>query len=151
MTIRQRIDAALTELRNGLNPFVAAQMEATYRATWIQRAKEALRDGSFATDRSGRPVFDVTALCNILLGEWQTVFASVLGRTEQQLVHRVRTLRNEFAHQREISADAAIGDFEAIVTLLTAVGAGAKRRNRAASQGRDGSRALRSRCCAHPH
>lgn len=124
VTVRQRVDAALTELKNGLNPFVAAQMEATYRANWIQRAKQALRDGSFATDRSGKPIFDVTALCNILLSEWQTVFSGVLGKTEQQLVHRMRTLRNEFAHQREISADAAIGDFEAIIILLTAVGAG---------------------------
>src|ERR1700693_1149282 len=123
--IRQRVDAALTELKNGLNPFVAAQMEATYRANWIQRAKQVLRDGSFATDRSGRPVFDVTGLCNILLDQWQSVFSGVLGRTEQQLVHRMRTLRNEFAHQKEISADAAIGDFEAIINLLTAVGAGA--------------------------
>ncbi len=126
VTVRQRIDEALTELKNGLNPFVAAQMEAAYRANWIQRAKQSLREGSFATDRSGKPVFDITALCSIMLDQWQSVFASVLGRTEQQLIHRMRTLRNEFAHQREITADAAIGDFEAIINLLTAVGAGAQ-------------------------
>lgn len=125
MTIRQRVDAALTELKNGLNPFVAAQMEANYRTSWIQRAKQSLRDGSFATDSSGMPIFDITGLCNILLDQWQSVFSGVLGRSEQQLVHRMRTLRNEFAHQKDISADAAIGDFEAIINLLTAVGAGA--------------------------
>ena len=125
MTIRQRIDAALTEFKNGLNPFVAAQMEAAYRASWVTRAKQSLRDGTLAVDRSGTPIFDVTGLCNVLLDQWQSVFAGVLGKTEYQLVHRIRTLRNEFAHQKEISADSAIGDFEALILLLNSVGAGA--------------------------
>jgi predicted AAA+ superfamily ATPase len=124
MTIRQRIDTALAELKNGLNPFVATQMEAVYRGDWVARAKQSVRDGSFTIGRDRLPIFDVSALCNILLDNWQSVFAGVLGKTEYQLVHRIRTLRNEFAHQREISADSAIGDFEAIIVLLNAVGAG---------------------------
>lgn len=124
MTIRQRIDAALAELKEGLNPFVAVQMEASFHAGWVTRAKQCVRDGSVGTDRRGTPIFDVTALCNILLEHWQGVFSGVLGKTEYQLVHRIRALRNEFAHQKEISADSAIGDFEAIILLLNAVGAG---------------------------
>lgn len=124
MTIRQRVDAALDDFKQGMNPFVAAQMEATYRTTWIARAKQSLRDGTFTTDRSGKPIFDTTGLCNILFEHWQSVFAGMLGKAEYQLIHRVRTLRNDFAHQREITADRAIGEFEAIITLLSAVGAG---------------------------
>lgn len=123
-TARQRVDGALAEFKNGMNPFVAAQMEATYRTQWVTRAKQCLRDGSFVSDRTGTPIFDVTALCNILLDQWQSVFAGILGKSEYQLVHRVRTLRNEFAHQRDISPDSAIGDFEAIISLLNSVGAG---------------------------
>lgn len=124
MIIRQRIDAALTHLRDGLNPFVAAQMQAAYRNAWVTRAKQSLTDGSVTANRKGEPIFDITALIGIMLDQWRDVFGRVLGRTEYRSVHRIRDARNDFAHQQEITLDRAIGVFEDIESLLNAVGAG---------------------------
>ncbi len=124
MSIRQRIDAALTHLRDGLNPFVAAQMQSAYRNAWIARAKQSLTDGSVTVDRKGEPIFDITALISVMLDQWRDVFGRVLGRAEYRVVHRIRDARNDFAHQQEITLDRAIGVFEDIESLLNAVGAG---------------------------
>jgi predicted AAA+ superfamily ATPase len=124
MTIRQRVDAALTHLRDGLNPFVAAQMLAAYRNAWVAHAKQSVGDGGFRTDRSGSPIFDITALISLMLDQWREVFGRVLGRSEHRIVHRIRDARNDFAHQQEITLDRAIGVFEDIESLLNAVGAG---------------------------
>ncbi len=124
MNVRETIDAALEALRSGLNPYVAQHLEATYGATWVQRAKTSLRDASFTADRSGNPRFDVTALCSIVLDNWADVFGQSLGRSIQKAIHRIRDIRNDHAHQNEITLDRAIGALDDIETLLSAVGAG---------------------------
>ncbi len=124
MKVRERIDAALDALKRGLNPYVAQHMQALYRATWVQRAKQSLRDGSVAADRTGQPAFDVTALCSIMLDNWNEVFGQSLGRSEQKIIHRIRDVRNDHAHQKEFTLDRAIGSLEDIETLLNSVGSG---------------------------
>lgn len=125
MNVRQKVDAALEALRSGLNPYVAQHLEGAYHGAWVQRAKLSLRDGAgFATDRSGNPRFDITALCSILLGNWDEVFGQILGPSAKKLVLHVRDLRNDHAHQNEITLDRAIGALDEIETLLNAIGAG---------------------------
>lgn len=126
MNIREKIDAALEALRSGLNPYVAQHLEAAYGTTWLQRAKASLREASFTTDRSGNPRFDITALCSIMLDNWADVFGQTLGRSLQKAVHRARDIRNDHAHQNEITLDRTIGALDDIETLLNAVGAGAE-------------------------
>jgi len=121
---RQRIDAALNELRAGLNPFVAQQMKLAYKDAWIDQARAVLRGDSFTADGRGQPVFDVSALCSILLGHWQAVFGQVLGKREQTLIHEVRAIRNAHMHQEEFDLDRTLGALIAIEALLNAIGAG---------------------------
>ena len=125
MNIREKIDAALETLRAGLNPYVAQHLEAAYRTGWVQRAKQSLRDGStFTTNRSGNPRFDITALCSILLDNWDDVFGQSLGRSEKKLILHIRDIRNDHAHQNEITLDRGIGALDEIETLLNSIGAG---------------------------
>lgn len=124
MSVRERIDGALAALQEGLNPFVAQHLQGSYRNGWIARAKLSVRDGTFAVDRSGNPRFDVTALCSIILDNWDDVFGRIFGKAERKLVHRIRDVRNDFAHQQDFTLDRTIGALEDIESLLNAVGAG---------------------------
>ena len=121
---RDRIDRSLGLLRDGLNPYVAQQMALVYRNAWVQHAKQSLRDGNFTVDGTGQPRFDITALSAILLGNWDDVFGKILSRREQKIIHRIRDIRNDHAHQVEFSLDRAIGALEDVETLLNAIGAG---------------------------
>lgn len=124
MTARERIDRSLQMLREGLNSYVAQQMSLVYRNTWLQQAKQSLRDATFEVDQSGQPRFDITALAAILLGHWDDVFGKILSKREQRILHRIRDIRNDHAHQVEFSLDRAIGALEDVETLLNSIGAG---------------------------
>lgn len=127
MTVRQRVDEALEQLKTGLNPFVATQMTNVYRQGWIERAKASLRQGdTFVTDRQGRPQLDVTALCAIVLGNWAEVFGRTLGKREQSIVHSVRSIRNAHMHQEDFHLERGLTALTEIEALLGAVGAGAQ-------------------------
>ncbi len=121
---RDRIDRSLSLLRDGLNPYVAQQMALVYRNAWLQHAKQSLRDGGFTIDGTGQPRFDITALSAIVLGNWDDVFGKILSRREQKIIHRIRDIRNDHAHQVEFSLDRAIGALEDVETLLNSIGAG---------------------------
>lgn len=123
---RQRIDDSLNELRHGLNPFVAQQMRLVYKDAWVEQARAALRGDSFTADGRGQPVFDVSALCSIIIGQWQSVFGQVLGKREQTLVHEVRAIRNAHMHQEEFDLERTLGALIAIESLLNAIGGGAQ-------------------------
>lgn len=127
MTVRQRVDEALEQVKTGLNPFVATQMNNVYRGGWIERAKTSLRPGdTFTTDRQGRPQLDVTALCAIVLGNWMDVFGRTLGKREQSILHSVRSIRNAHFHQEEFDLERGLTALTEIEALLNAVGAGAQ-------------------------
>jgi len=99
-------------------------MTLSYKGGWVEQARAALRGDSFTSDRRGQPVFDVSALCAILLGHWQSVFGQVLGKREQTLIHEVRSIRNAHMHQEDFDLDRTLGALIAIEALLNAVGAG---------------------------
>jgi predicted AAA+ superfamily ATPase len=124
VTTRQRIDDALGELRVGLNQFVAQQMTLVYKSGWIEQARATLRGDSFSSDSRGQPIFDVSAVCSIMLGHWQPVFGQVLGKREQTLLHEVRSIRNAHMHQEEFDLERTLGALIAVEALLNAVGAG---------------------------
>jgi hypothetical protein len=124
--IRGRIDDGLAAVKAGLNPFVSQQMQLAFKDRWVEQARSALRDPSFASDSRGNPIFDISALAAIITQFWQPVFGTILSKREQALVHEIRSIRNGHMHQEEFDTDRALAALIAMEALLNAVGAGAE-------------------------
>jgi len=116
----ERVGRALSLLKQGLQPFVERQMQATYGSRWQYEAVQALRDQHIGDDGLH---LDSQALLLIIWDQWQPVFRNVLGHAERSLVSELRETRNEWAHQRPFSTDDAYRALDSIQRLLNAVSA----------------------------
>jgi predicted AAA+ superfamily ATPase len=112
-TNHERVGRALDLLRQGLAPFVERECRARYGEDWIRLV--ARNDYASATDTS--------FLLGVMMGEWNEVFARVLGRTERNYVGELIGVRNNWAHQAAFSTDDAYRALDTMYRLLTAVSA----------------------------
>src|SRR5437773_10341996 len=69
------------------------------------------------------PQWDVAALLAALWGQWEPVFRKTLGHAERSLISELRTVRNNWAHQRPFTSDDAYRALDSAARLLTAVSA----------------------------
>ena len=100
-TNADRVGSALDLLRQGLQPYVAREMEAAYGPPWTARAAESLhRDETW---RDQETQYDVHALLVIMWEYWRDVFGNTLGHAERSLVSELRETRNRWAHQNLIT------------------------------------------------
>jgi predicted AAA+ superfamily ATPase len=117
-TNRDRIAQMLEYLQSGLKPFVEREMKAEYKQAWLRQASYNLRD--FDPDD---PHFDVHALLVLMWEQWREVFSKTLGHAERSLVGELRSVRNDWAHQKQFSTDDTYRALDSGARLLTAVSA----------------------------
>lgn len=120
----ERIGKALELLADGLKPFVERELQNTYQAGWFQETQRTLTESQLkllGDEKS--PQWDAASLLLTMWNQWNDVFRKVLGPAERSLVSELRTVRNNWAHQRSFSTDDGYRALDSIGRLLTAVSA----------------------------
>jgi predicted AAA+ superfamily ATPase len=124
---RDKIGRGLETLRAGLAPFVERELKARLRGDW----RSAVERGSryeMRRDAGGDIVWDTSALFSAMLGQWDDVFRYTLGPPQRSLVHEIRGVRNDWAHERTFSTDQTYRALDSMKLLLQAVSAGEQAR-----------------------
>ena len=117
-----RVGKALEVLNTGLQPFVEREMQAKYGARWRYETLNSLREQHISKGDTELKL-DTQGLLLILWDQWQLVFRNVLGQPERSLVSELRSVRNDWAHQKPFSTDDAYRALDSIQRLLTAISA----------------------------
>jgi len=119
---RERVGKGLDLLAAGLRPFVERELKAKLGDKWA----------STITDSSARPpkaknaainLNDPQILLGVMIDQWQTVFRDVLGQQERSIVHELKTVRNQWAHNEQFTSNDAIRALDSMERLLCAVSA----------------------------
>ena len=120
---RDKVDAALKLLNQGVLPFIEREMQSAYGEAWRANAWETLDHRARPSDPT-KVNWDTTTILSVLWSQWNAVFRNVLGHAERSLVSEIRQHRNDWAHQKAFSTDDTYRVMDSIVRLLTAVSAG---------------------------
>jgi len=117
----ERIGKLMELLKEGLTPFVKAEMEASYGSSWMDEALRTLRKSDDWGEKEGQIHLDVHALFILMWFQWKEVFSKTLGHAERSIVSELRTVRNDWAHQKPFSTDDAYRALDSAYRLLTAI------------------------------
>ena len=117
----QRIGKLMDLLKEGLTPFIQEEMEAAYGSSWGEEAIRTLRRDADWGSKEDELHLDVHALLIIMWYQWKEVFGKILGHAERSLVSELRTVRNDWAHQKPFSTDDAYRAFDSGNRLMTAI------------------------------
>jgi predicted AAA+ superfamily ATPase len=123
---RDRVGRGLEVLRAGLEPFVERELQARLGGRW----QDAVERGSRyeMRRRNGAIEWDTPALLGAMLGQWDEVFRYTLGPPQRSLVHEIRAVRNDWAHEQSFSTDQTYRALDSMKLLLQAVSAGEQAR-----------------------
>jgi predicted AAA+ superfamily ATPase len=124
---RDRVGRGLETLRAGLAPFVERELKARLRGDWRTQVERGSRY-DMRRDASGDIVWDTSALFSAMLGQWDDVFRYTLGPSQRSLVHEIRGVRNDWAHEQTFSTDQTYRALDSMKLLLQAVSAGEQAR-----------------------
>src|SRR5215218_3646340 len=123
---RDRVGRGLEVLRAGLEPFVERELRARIGGRWQDAVERGARHE--VRRRNGEIEWDTPALLGAMLGQWDDVFRYTLGPPQRSLVHEIRNVRNDWAHERAFSADQTYRALDSMKLLLQAVSAGEQAR-----------------------
>ncbi len=119
VTNRERIGKGLEILSQGLSPFCQRELQAHLGENWEKMIRDGRRESS-----SNLHWEDPQVLLGAMWDQWNSVFRHSLGQAERSLVSELRTVRNEWAHNKQISSNDAIRALDSMERLLHAVSAG---------------------------
>ncbi|MCL4784604.1 MAG: DUF499 domain-containing protein [Bryobacterales bacterium] len=122
LTNQQRVGKALEFLREGLADFVQREFQSKYGESTLTEAQQLLGSDRL---RSKKPIseWDAAALLRLMWEAWNEVFGRTLGHAERSLVSEVRTVRDRWAHQENVSSDDTDRALDSMERLLAAVSA----------------------------
>ncbi len=123
ITNLERVGKGLQLLKEGLGPFVEREMRAVYKNKWIDIARTRLHHDEDIGVRGGKIEWDVHILLILMWEFWHDVFKRTLGHAERTYVSELRTVRNNWAHQKSFSSDDAHRALDSMQRLLTAISA----------------------------
>ena len=124
ITNKERVGRALDLLKEGLYPFVEREMRSVYNEHWENHALSHLcEDRNLKRTTAERLQNDVTDLINVIFGEWHDVFKKTLGSAERNLVGELKTVRNDWAHNKNFSTDDAHRALDSTARLLSSISA----------------------------
>ncbi len=125
---RDRVGRGLDTLKAGLAPFVERELKARLRGDWQAEVERGSRF-EMRRDSGGDIVWDTSALVGAMLGQWDDVFRYTLGPPQRSLVHEVRTVRNDWAHEQTFSTDQTYRALDSMKLLLQAISAAEQARD----------------------
>ncbi len=108
---------ALMMLLEHLRPFVHGEMQRVHGDDWRTRAERYLRRHEGAP--VGSPAdWDLIDLVEIMVAEWNQCFRKRLSPADKTMLFEARATRNQWAHQRQFTADDAYRIFDTVQRLL---------------------------------
>jgi len=119
---RERIQKGLELLKDGLRPFVERELKAKYADKWANTVNQTLQQPLTGNAKTGLD-WDNHALLRIVWDLWNAVFQDVLSQSHRTMVSELRTVRNEWAHDKAFSYDATYRALNTMRLLLDAVSA----------------------------
>ncbi|MEW6637355.1 MAG: Swt1 family HEPN domain-containing protein [Actinomycetota bacterium] len=119
---RDRVQRGLDLLRAGLIPFVERELKARLGARWQEEVDRARR---YEIERApdGSLHWDNAALLGVMLDHWHDVFSRTLGPPQRTLVHELKGVRNDWAHDKPFSTDQTYRALDSMRLLLEAISA----------------------------
>lgn len=120
---RDRIGKNLELLNDGLRPFVERELTATFKDRWLDSVRYGLKEQAHATVPDELSEWDSTLLLTVMQNHWNDTFRRTLGHGERALVTELRTIRNDWAHQKPFTSDDTYRALDSVGRLLTAVSA----------------------------
>ena len=116
----ERVGKALEILRDGLRPFVAAQIDdALVSGALSQRELQGFVNDNKVSLRPEE--WDVLALLNCMLYFWRSIFSPPLRMPTRDLIGEMKGHRNNWAHQKPFSTDDAYRAVDSALRLLDAI------------------------------
>lgn len=91
---RDRIGKALDQLRDGLLPYISAQLYDQVGSDWQDRLPP-----------NGNNLQDVSVLLKLFMQHWATVFKRLLSDSDRAYVSELLEARNKWAHFQAMSSD----------------------------------------------
>ncbi|MBX6764706.1 MAG: DUF499 domain-containing protein [Rubrobacteraceae bacterium] len=119
---RDRVQRGLDLLRAGLAPFVERELRARLGGGWKEEISRGRRY-EIDRDATGGLHWDNSALLGVMLDQWHNVFGRTLGPSQRTLVHELKGVRNDWAHDKPFSTDQTYRALDSMRLLLEAVSA----------------------------
>ncbi len=115
-TNHERVGAALSQLSQGLAPFVERECVARYGQGWVE---------VLAGNETGMQVSknDAQFLLKAMWDAWNDIFRAKLSQSDRTYVSELRNMRNRWAHQETFSTDDAYRALDTTHRLLLDVSA----------------------------
>lgn len=104
-------------MKDALFPFISTELKKTFGSGWEKEATENLKyppNGNW----------DVTAVMNTMWENWQVCFRDVLSHADRSLVSEIRSIRNDWAHQKPFSYNDTYRALDSMARLLRSCSAG---------------------------
>ena len=121
VTNQERVGKALELLKEGLRPFVEAELKAQHAQMWFQEARNSVGENLNLFGTEAQPKWEIATLLAVMWNQWNLVFRKTLGQAERTLVSELRDVRNKWAHQAPFSSDDTYRALDSASRLLTAV------------------------------
>ncbi len=119
---RDRVQRGLDLLRAGLTPFVERELKSRLGGNW-QAEVDRARRYEIDRDADNNLHWDNSALLGVMLDQWRDVFGRTLGPSQRTLVHELKGVRNDWAHDKPFSTDQTYRALDSMRLLLEAVSA----------------------------
>lgn len=117
VTLSAPLEVLISQSRNlskqGLQPFVEANLRQVFGATWLSKAD--------CKKESGVPHWDIQALLKTMILNWPTVFQNILPPSVRGLAFELKDRRNQVAHEHELSLDDVARMLDTAARLLRAI------------------------------
>ena len=121
-TNRDRIEKGLQYLRAGLGPYVDREFINKFGQDWDDTVDRYLPNERNPS-RNNIENWDVQTIIKLMWESWNEVFKNTLGHSERSLLSEIRTIRNDWAHQKNFSGDDTDRALDTIARMLTAISA----------------------------
>src|SRR5579884_301669 len=119
---RERVGKGLDLLAAGLRPFVERELKSKLGDNWASTMIDSSARAPKAKSASIN-LNDPQVLLGVMIDQWQAVFRDVLGQQERSIVHELKAIRNQWAHNEQFSSNDAIRALDSMERLLCAVSA----------------------------
>ncbi|MBK8988277.1 MAG: DUF499 domain-containing protein [Chloroflexi bacterium] len=128
---RERVGRVLETLKEGLAPFAVRECRMVYKGDFAREIDAALTSNAYELPRNAFQdadtlinSLDVHNVLNLMWRRWNEVFQDKLGHTGRSYVSEMMQARNDWAHQKPFSNDAAYRMADTASRLLKMVSAG---------------------------
>lgn len=125
---REIVDDALITFRDATAPWMESQMKAKWVENWEQKIVDILRENnatrSQVEDGKIPSHWDVTTIFSVINGDWPYHFRYKLDKEHRTLLNEIKSWRDDFSHQKTLTADDTYRVLDTVHRFMQAIGAG---------------------------